>query len=167
LFVDDNPEASLDDVLAHYGVKGMKWGQHKDGLRLLPGTRTSMKVGHKVGKKIHDYNHKPDVSGLTRKDARRQVKLQNRQLSRHLQDFNRSPNRSNQIRSARASTIDAHRKYQDVKDEIKQKKGKGVIGKHAARVALNQAANERYAVIHKSEQTTAGEKFMQDLFGTH
>jgi hypothetical protein len=57
-----------------------------------------------------------------------------------------SPTRSNQIRSARASTIDAHRKYQDVKDEIKQAKGKGAIGKHAARVALNKAANERYAV---------------------
>jgi hypothetical protein len=29
MFVEDNPEATLDEVLAHYGVAGMKWGRRR------------------------------------------------------------------------------------------------------------------------------------------
>lgn len=29
MFVDDNPDASLDEILAHHGVLGMKWGKHR------------------------------------------------------------------------------------------------------------------------------------------
>lgn len=29
MFVEDNPEASIDDILQHYGVMGMKWGKHR------------------------------------------------------------------------------------------------------------------------------------------
>lgn len=54
-----------EDTLAHYGVLGMRWGHHKDGLHLLPGTRTSMKVGRKVGNKIHDHR----VDNAARKHA--------------------------------------------------------------------------------------------------
>lgn len=38
----------------HFGVPGMKWGQRKRSQpRLLPGAKTSINVGLKIGKKIH------------------------------------------------------------------------------------------------------------------
>lgn len=30
MFVEDNPNASLDDIMTHFGVKGMKWGVRHD-----------------------------------------------------------------------------------------------------------------------------------------
>jgi hypothetical protein len=186
MFVDDNPAASLDDVLVHYGVKGMKWGVRKavlNGMNRSGFTKAAQKnaanakrrtavgvaVGSTVGggslrRKVHDFNHKPDISGVTRKDARHLVKIQNRNMNRKLQDLHSDPNRSRIIRTARANQVAAHRRYQDVRDEIKQQKGKAVIGKHAARVALNHAKNERYTVVHTANQTTMGEQFMQALF---
>jgi hypothetical protein len=140
---------SLEDAfeeayLAHYGVKGMKWGQVKS--------------------KVHSYRNDPDSSGVSRREARSQIKTQNRNLSRNLQDFERASNRSDIIRTARRNRVDTQRKYEDFKSELKNQKSSGAIGRNKARVLLNQAKNERYANVYKSEQKTTGEKFIEALF---
>lgn len=53
--ITEEKPALDENLLIHFGIKGMKWGVKKNGQpRLLPGARTSMNVGHKIGKKIHD-----------------------------------------------------------------------------------------------------------------
>lgn len=133
----------LDEVyLEHYGVKGMKWGQQK----------------------IHSFRNDPDSSGVSRKEARREIKIQNRQTGRNLRAFEGSDNRSAAIRKARADTDSATRKYQDLKADLKDQKSRGSIGRNKARIILNQAKNERYENTYKSEQRTAGEQFIEALF---
>lgn len=55
-FLAKHSDMSMDDVLEHFGTKGMHWGVRKDRgnrPRLLPGARTSMAVGRKIGNKIN------------------------------------------------------------------------------------------------------------------
>lgn len=33
MFVDDYPDATLDEILAHHGVKGMHWGVRRSGVK--------------------------------------------------------------------------------------------------------------------------------------
>lgn len=136
---------SLEDVyLEHFGVKGMKWGHVKS--------------------KVSSYRNDPDTSGVSRKQARQQIKSQNRNLSRNLQDFEAASNRSTIIRTARQNRQGTQRRYEDFKTDLKNQKSAGAIGKNQARVLLNQAKNERYANVYKSEQKTAGEQFLEHLF---
>lgn len=128
---------SDEDSLAHYGVKGMTWGQRR---------------------------HIPDASGVTRAHARIQKKLDNRQLGRKLEDFESSSNRSNEIRSARGNRVAAKRKYEDVKSELKAQKGTGQLGKNAYKVAINKARNERYETIYKADSKTTGEQLVEAIF---
>lgn len=146
--------------LEHYGVKGMKWGQHNKS----SGDSGGSGGGGGVGKVIKNYRHAPDSSGVSRSQARREIKKLNRETSRNLQDFQSSANRSNLIRAARNNQVAAHRKYQDIKSDLKDQKSTGAIGKNAARIALARARNERYQNSFKSSQKTAGEQFMEALF---
>jgi len=129
--------------LEHYGVPGMKWGQRK----------------------LKDYRHTPDTSGVTRSQARGTVKRQKVETRRNLEDFESSPTRSKQIREARGNRRKADRKYEDIKRDLKDQKSTGALGRNAARVALNKAKNERYANAYKANSKTVGEQFIQDLMG--
>jgi len=128
--------------LEHYGVPGMKWGQRK----------------------LKDYRHTPDTSGVTRSQARGAVKRQNVETRRRLEDFESGPNRSIAIRAARGNQRAASRKYEDVKADIKNQKSTGALGRNAARIALNRAKNERYENAYKAEAKTYGEQFVEALF---
>lgn len=147
------PRSSADS-LEHFGVKGMKWGQRK----------AEGGGGGGIGGAIRNYRHAPDSSGVSRSQARRQVKLQNRQTNRTIEDFEQSPNRSSMIRSARNNRVAAKRRYEDVKSEIKDQKSTGALGRNAARVVLNRARNERYENAYKANAKTMGEQFVEALF---
>jgi hypothetical protein len=154
-------------LLEHHGIKGMKWGVRRDrsGPALLPGARSSMKVGNKIGQKIHNYKNAPDKSGVSRKQARRTVKNQNRSLRRELEDFNALPphKRDQAILDARRKLTASNRSYEDVKRSLKDQKSDATIGKNAARVALNKAKNERFSTAQKAATLTGTEKFISDL----
>jgi len=144
--------------LEHYGVKGMKWGvQRRDG----GGSGGS---GGGIAKRINDYRHAPDASGVSRSQARSSKKRQNVETRRRLEDFESAPNRSNLIRAARNDRRSAQRTYEDIKREIKSDKSTGALGRNAARVALNRAKNERYENAYKADSKTMGEQFIEALF---
>lgn len=164
MFHDEKPP--LDNaLLEHHGIKGMKWGVRKDrsGPALLPGARSSMKVGNKVGQKINNYRNAPDKSGVSRKQARRAVKGQNRSLSRELEDFHALPpaKRDAAILAARRNLTATNRSYQDVKQALKDQKSDATIGKNYARVALNKAKNERHKAQEMASTMTEHEKMIQ------
>ncbi len=155
----------LGDVyLEHYGVKGMKWGVKNAAKALSPTQGVGAKAGVKIGQKINAFRNDPDASGVSRRQARQAIKTSNRNTSRNLQDFERASNRSEIIRTARKNRVDTQRKYEDFKSGLKNQKSTGAIGKNQARVLLNEAKNERYANVYKSEQKTAGEQFLESLF---
>jgi hypothetical protein len=150
--------------LEHYGVKGMHWGQTKAKKNPVPViARPGFAIGQRVGLAIARRNTTPDTSGVTRRQARQQIKSQNRQTSRNLQDFDRSANRSNMIRKARGDRVTAQRRYEDLKSELKDQKSRGAIGKNAARVAMNRIKNERYENVFKANSHTVGEQFVKSL----
>jgi hypothetical protein len=154
-------------LLEHYGIKGMKWGVRRDrsGPAPLPGARSSMKVGNKVGQKIYNYKNAPDRSGVSRKQARRTVKNQNRSLQRELEDFNALPprKRDQAILDARRKLTASNRSYEDVKRSLKDQKSNSTIGKNAARAALNKAKNARSSTALKASEMTEREKFVKSL----
>jgi len=125
--------------LEHYGVVGMRWGQR---------------------------NSKPDISGVSRNDARQQIKTQNRERRQNLKKFKSRPRKTKNklIKQARANTLSAERKYEDIKLDLKDQRSAGSLGRNAARVALNKAKNERYENAYKATTRTLGEQFVQALF---
>lgn len=131
-----------EDSLAHYGIRGMKWGVRK----------------------VKEYRNTPDSSGVSRKQARQQIKRQNLETRRHIEDFERASNRSDLIRTSRRNRVAMQRYYEDVKADVRNKRGSGELGRNAARVVMNKARNERYTNIHKAESRTAGEQFVEALF---
>lgn len=143
MYAADKPPLEAT-YLEHFGVKGMKWGHVKS--------------------KIDAHRNTPDASGVSRSQARQQIKTQNRNLSRNLQDFERASNRSTIIRTARGNKLGTQRRYEDFKSDVKAQKAAGTLGKNQARVLMNQVKNERYANVYKSEQKTAGEQFLENFF---
>lgn len=139
--------------LAHYGVKGMKWGKRKtnpDG-SAAPGL-------------IRNRNA-PDASGVTRKDVRVARNQINRQAQRDLEDWSDSRvgrDRNQDIKAARKELKYANRTYADVRREIKGRKGE--LGRNATKIALAKAAAERYSVAAKAEQKTTGEQIVGAIF---
>lgn len=139
--------------LAHYGVKGMKWGKHKtnpDG-SAAPG--------------VFRNRNAADASGVTRKDvkiARNQI---NRDAARKHEDWNDATvgkDRNQQIKSARKELKYANRTYADAVREIKGKKGE--VGRNATKVALMKASAQRYEVAAKAAEKTTGEQVVAALF---
>ncbi len=170
---------SDEDSLAHYGIKGMRWGQRKSvGTGSVTGGRSKPKspvpviarpgfaIGSKAGKAYNKYRNEKDVSGVSRREARAAIKKENRETQRRIEDFQSSSNRSDQIRTARNNERAAIRKYEDVRAAVKEGKGAGQLGKNAARVALNKAANERYENLTKAESRTTGEQFADAFLGS-
>lgn len=139
--------------LAHYGVKGMKWGKRSnpDG-SAAPG--------------VFRNRNAADASGVTRKDvkvARNQI---NREGSRKHEDWNDATvgkDRNQQIKAARKELKYANRTYNDAVREIKGKKGE--IGRNAAKIAIMKAHAERYEVAAKAAEKTTGEQVVAALFG--
>lgn len=147
------PEYMAPEVgsLAHYGVKGMKWGKR----------RTNPDGSDAPG--VFRNRNAPDASGITRKQARAETRAINRQTSRNLEDFNDLPGqkRDQAIRTAREGRKMAERKYEDVVREVKGKKGE--VGRNATKIALAKARAERYESITKSETLTQGEATVKAL----
>lgn len=135
-------DAEIDEFLAHYGVPGMKWGVRK----------------------VREYNNTPDSSGVTRKQARSQIRSQNTQSRRNLEDFEVAANRSQLIRTSRGNRTKMQRYYEDSKADIKSRKATGELGKNAARIMMNRIRNERYENVYRAESRTAGEQFVEALF---
>lgn len=151
MFVEDNPDATLEDILEHHGIKGMKWGVHRNSGGGEGG-------GGKVGSKLK--GTRPDASGVTRQQSRQQRSKDNRTTSRALEDWHLDTSRqqrNSDIKAARKAWKTDNRAYKDVKHDIKAQKKAGTMGKFQAKVALNQAANHRFETYHKSQQHTTGE----------
>lgn len=96
MFVDDNPDANLDDVLAHYGVLGMKWGQRKKAT-----TADIHAARRSVGQAQRQYGHLEDkmTYGTTENKAKNaQLEKQMKALDEH---FMKDPQRAIATRMTR------------------------------------------------------------------
>lgn len=158
--LNDEDKPSLEDAMAHFGVKGMHWGQRKSD----PASRRSQKA--ESTRKAHRARSdlikkavvgKPDAAGVTRKDKRQAKRADWKKTKRDLEDFHDQPgkNRDAEIKAARSNLRQASRDYKTAKATYKAEKE--TVGKNAAKIALAKAANEKYKVEYKAEQETRGE----------
>lgn len=138
---------SDEDSLMHYGVKGMKWGQRRT---------------------------RPDSSGVSKADSRAARKENNKATGRKLEDWNDSfagrgkegrQARNDEIKKARKDMKQVDRDYRDTRDAIKAQKKAGTLGKNAAKVALNKAANQQFETAYKAQQYTSGEAALRLVMG--
>jgi hypothetical protein len=79
--IDSLDDDDVQTVIAHYGVKGMKWGVRKNEARLLPGASTSMKVGRAAGNAVARRRKKPSSSEPSSEDFSRATNLHSRAKS--------------------------------------------------------------------------------------
>lgn len=172
MFVDDNPGATIEDILAHHGVKGMHWGVRKasggaeGGAPAKGGAPTKGSAPAKVGSKLR--GTRPDASGVTRQQLHQTRKVQNRTASRNLEDWHEDTprkQRNEDIKAARKAWKSVNRNYKDTKHDIKAQVKTGQMGKFAAKAALNKVANERGTVYIKSRQHTTGEAVTHAVLG--
>lgn len=131
---------SDDDILAHFGTKGMKWG-----------VRKAASAGSAI------VGHTPDSSGMTRRDLSKIKRKLNTKANDHLDDFLALPGkaRDSQIHISRASLVKANRNYRDAKQTYKAEKI--TKGKNAAKVALVKAKHVKYNTEFKAEHKTQNE----------
>lgn len=149
--LDNHKPALDDDLLMHYGVKGMRWGHHK-APESSSGSTGSTRRRRFGG---------PDVSGVTRSQAREHLRKTQRQLTRELEDWSEDTDRKTrdaEIKSARKERRSAERTYKDIRRDIKAQRKAGTLGRHAAKIALIDADRVRLTTAFKSEQSTTGER---------
>jgi ribosomal protein S18 acetylase RimI-like enzyme len=79
--IDSLDDDDVQTVIAHYGVKGMKWGVRKNEARLLPGASTSMKIGRAAGNSVARRRKKSSSSEPASEDFSRATDLHSRAKS--------------------------------------------------------------------------------------
>lgn len=149
MYGDDAP--TLDEVLQHYGVKGMHWGHRK-----ASSSGDSGGSGGGAAKK-------PVHQDITRAERHAAVRDHNKQTVRKLEDWNDSSTfktrdvRNNDIKAARKGMREATRTYKDIKKDVKRQKKAGELGKNEAKLAIAKAANVHWEQAYKAQQHTTGE----------
>lgn len=177
MFVDDNPDATLEEILAHHGVKGMKWGVRRGatgggasggggGGHVRSGAQKVAGAAKSAAATVK--GTKPDASGMTRKQFSQNRKVDHRTTVRNLEDWHSDTprqQRNKDIKAARSAWKGVNRSYKDTKHDLKAQVKTGQLGKFAAKDALNKASLNRAATWHKSQTHTTGEAVTHALLG--
>lgn len=127
--MDEKPPLN-EETLAHFGVKGMKWGVRRN---------------------------RPDASGVTRTDVKNTRRAEDLKRVEARRSFNKKGlwEQDKEIHLAREQLYKAHSEYATVKADIKARRSE--IGKNAAKQALMQARTKRAIVNYKANQETTSE----------